>query len=53
MATFRVELVGGCREVYDVEADSEEEAMANWSDGTHIITEAQGMEAVSAFKTDD
>ena len=53
MAWFKVEMRGECREVYDVEADSEEEAMANWADGHHVITEAEGMEPVSAQKLED
>jgi len=53
MATYSVEMVGECREVYDVEADSEEEAMANWASGYHVITEASGMEPVSARKMED
>lgn len=50
---YEVEMTGDCREVYQVEADSEEEAMENWASGTHVITEAQGMEAVSASLVED
>lgn len=53
MAWFKVEMRGDCREVYDVEADSPEEAMSNWAEGHHVITEAEGMEPVSAQKMED
>lgn len=48
MATYYVEMTGEAREVYAVEADSEDEAMENWASGEHVITEAYGMEPVSA-----
>ena len=47
MSQYLVELTGECREVYVVEADSEQEARDNWTSGWHQITEAQGMEVVS------
>ena len=53
MAGYVVELEGECREVYIVEADSEQEARDNWTTGWHQITEAQGMEVVSARLDDD
>jgi hypothetical protein len=53
MAWFKVELRGECREVYEVEADSEEEAMSYWAEGHHVITEAEGMEVVSATMLDE
>lgn len=53
MAIWNVELEGNAREVYEVEADTEAEALAKWETGQHVLTEAYGMEAVSAEKTDD
>lgn len=53
MATYYVEMRGTCREVYEVEADSAEEAMARWEDGIHVITEAEGVEPVSARLVED
>lgn len=53
MATYRVECTGEAREVFLVEADSEEEAMARWADGTSIVLEASSMEPVSARIEDD
>ena len=53
MASYRVEMQGECREIYDVEADSEEEAMANWSSGILWLSEATSMEPVSALKEED
>lgn len=53
MATYRVEMEGDCREVYEVEADSEAEAMANWADGVHVITEVMGSSPVYARVVED
>lgn len=53
MPTYRVEMTGVAREVMIVEADSEEEAMANWADGTSEIIECSSMEPVSARLDDD
>ena len=53
MATYRVEMHGDVREVYDVEADSEEEARENWADGCFIISESQGMEIFTVDKIED
>lgn len=53
MAQYRVEVTGEVRELYVVEADSPEEAMANWHLGTHVLSEAQTMEPVSAELEDE
>lgn len=53
MATFRVECTGDVREVYLVEADSEEQAMADWAKGTCIVQESSSVEPVSARLEDD
>lgn len=45
---WQVEVSGDVRELYDVQADSEEEAMANWQDGIHVLTEVTSSEPVSA-----
>lgn len=44
---------GDAREVYDVEADSEEEAMARWSSGELVISEVFGVEPISAKRIED
>lgn len=46
MKQYLVELRGECREVYVVDAESEQEARDNWMNGHHQITEAEGMEVV-------
>jgi hypothetical protein len=48
MPEWRVECTGEVREVYIVEAETKEVAMANWSSGTLEISEASSVEAVSA-----
>lgn len=48
MAEWEVECEADYREVYIVEADSKEEAMAKWADGDLQIAEAKGAEPVSA-----
>ena len=53
MAIYHVEMTGECREVYEVEADTEQDAMARWADGTHLLTEAIAVEPVSARLIED
>lgn len=53
MATYRIEMHGDCREVYDIEADSEEEARENWADGHLVVMESQGMEIYTVDKLED
>lgn len=48
MATYTVECRGECRELFAVEADSEEEAMEKWSTGTSFLIEVMGSEPFSA-----
>jgi hypothetical protein len=48
MAQYRVECTGDVREVYIVDADSPEEAMENWHAGHLYVSEASGVEPVSA-----
>lgn len=50
---YLVEMQGECREVYSVEADSPEDAMARWSEGDHVITETMGVEPVSAREDEE
>lgn len=45
--TFAVELVGESREVYFVEAETEQEARDSWMDGILQIQESSGMDVVS------
>lgn len=49
---YVVELTGDCREVYIVEAQSEQEARENWMNGHHQVTEAYNME-VASVRLDD
>jgi hypothetical protein len=49
---YLVELRGEVREVYTVEADSEEEAREIWADGILEISEAYGM-GVESVRLDD
>ena len=49
---WTVELRGECREVYVVDADTENEARENWFNGFHQITEAFGMEVESVTRDD-
>jgi hypothetical protein len=44
MTQYRVECRGHVREVYVVEADSPEEAMANWHTGDLYVSEATSVE---------
>jgi hypothetical protein len=53
MPLYKVEMEGECREVYHVQADSPEEAMANWASGEHWLTETIGVEPVSAIEVED
>ena len=52
MPDYLVELTGECREVYAVEAESAEEARANWMDGHLVNSEAMGM-SVHSVREDD
>ncbi len=52
MAQYTVECTGDARELYAVEADSEEEAMEKWHTGDCFLTEVSGSTPVSA-KLDD
>ncbi len=47
MSEYLVELKGDCREVYIVNASSEQEARDNWMNGSHLLIEAEGMEVLS------
>lgn len=53
MAQYRVEMTGEVREVYLVEADSEQDAMNRWMDGECLVQETLGAEPVSARLEDD
>ena len=48
MAEYVVECIGEIREVYIVEADSPEDAMARWHEGTLELSEASSVEPVAA-----
>lgn len=53
VTTYLVECEGQVREVYAVEADSEQEAMDRWATGNLVIQEAYSVEPVSAEVDDD
>jgi hypothetical protein len=53
MPQYTVECRGEARELYTVEADSEEEAMAKWAEGDCYLTEVSSAEPVSARRDDD
>lgn len=53
MAQYLVELTGEAREVFMVEADSPEEAEANWADGHSVVLEASGMSVASVTLEED
>ena len=48
MPDYTVTVVGRVYEYYEVEADSEEEAMDKWADGTFVHSEAFDCEATGA-----
>lgn len=45
---YEVECIGNVREVYQVRAASEEDAMARWFDGECSLQESSSVEPVSA-----
>ncbi len=53
MAQYVVKLRGECREVYFVEAESEDEARENWASGWYQTTVSQDMEVVSVDKMEE
>jgi hypothetical protein len=52
MAVYRVEMRGEVREIYLIEAESEEDAKNRWHQGDLYVSEASGME-VYDVKEDD
>lgn len=44
MKTYRVELRGESREIYYVEAESEDDARENWYTGELAVSECYGMD---------
>lgn len=52
MPTYTVECRGDARELYTVEANSEEEAMRLWHTGDCFLTEVSGSEPISAKRDD-
>lgn len=53
MPIYLVECHGEARELYHVEADTPEEAMTNWHTGQLHLSEASGMEPVTAEHVED
>ncbi len=47
MNVYLVETIGEAREVYAVEAESEQDARENWMHGSLQVSEASGMEVES------
>ena len=52
MAQWTVEVEGTARELYVVDADTEEEAMENWHTGTLFLSEASSCEPIKATLDD-
>lgn len=50
---YLVTILGSVREVYYVEAESKEEALAYWHEGTLKIAESFDMDESTAFVTED
>ena len=53
MTQYSVEMRGEGREVYIVEAESAEEARANWFDGFLQVSEIYGCEVYAVTKDDE
>lgn len=53
MARFEVELRGDSREVYEVEAESEEQARQCWHEGELILSEVFGMGVESVRESEE
>lgn len=53
MSIYIVEMHGEVRELYEVEAESAEEARENWADGTLVLSEAYGMDFYSVTEFED
>lgn len=53
MAWYEVTLRGDSREVYAIEAGSEEEARENWHTGQLVHSENSGMDLHAIEKVDD
>lgn len=53
MGMYAVERRGEVREVYMVEAESEEAAKANWMDGELFVSETMGTEFYSVQEAED
>lgn len=45
---YTVRVDGECFELYEVEADTPEEAMENWAEGVFLYSETMGVSPVSA-----
>lgn len=52
MRDYEIEMHGDVREVYLVQAESEEQARENWSEGHLVLSEATSMEFYSAKESD-
>lgn len=53
MTGYLVEMRGEVREVYYVEADTEEEAIANWFEGQLFMSETMGVDFYSCREEED
>lgn len=51
-ATYSVRVENEGFEIYEVQADSESEAMSNWADGELVHSEVHSSHAVSAEEED-
>ena len=53
MSQWTVEVIGESRELYTVEAETEEEALANWPSGDMYLQETSSAAPVRATRDDD
>lgn len=49
MEWYRVEVIGESREIYSIQAESADDAMERWHEGTQEILEVTSAESVSAM----
>lgn len=53
MPLYEIEMHGDVREVYLIEADTEEYARENWSEGELVLSEASSMECYSIKEAEE
>jgi hypothetical protein len=53
MPRFTVEMHGDVRELYEVEADTADEAAENWASGDLYLSETMGVEVYMVIENED